>query len=353
VSDGAPVHDFASDNHAGAHPEVLEAVVAANAGHTGSYGADGWTERAADAFRKHFGPDARAFAVFNGSAANVLSVDAVTKPHEAVICTETAHLHVDEAGAPERFAGVKLLLVETQHGKLEPADLDRWESGRGDQHRVQPRVVSIAQATELGTVYTVAELEAIAAAARQRGMYLHVDGARLANAAASLDLGFGDLTTQVGVDVVSFGGTKNGLLLGDAVVFPRGELAEGFEFVRKQGMQLASKMRFISAQFEALLEGDLWLRSAAHANAMASRLAAATSGIEGVSIEHQVEANAVFAHLPQAAIDRLLDELPGQPPFYVWDEAGAIVRWMCSWDTSEEDVDRFAAAVAEAVGVRE
>ena len=349
MSDGPLVHDFASDNHAGAHPEVIEAIVAANAGHAGSYGADGWTERAADAFGIHFGPDAQAFAVFNGTAANVLAIDAVTKPHEAVICAATAHLHVDEAGAPERFAGVKLLLVETEHGKLEPADVGRWESGRGDQHRVQPRVVSIAQATELGTVYTVAELEALAAAAHERGMYLHVDGARLANAAAALDLGFGELTTRIGVDVVSFGGTKNGLLLGDAVVFPRGELADGFEFVRKQGMQLASKMRFISAQFEALLDGDLWLRSATHANAMAARLAAAVSGIEGVSIEHHVEANVVFAHLPQAAIDRLLDELPGQPPFYVWDEAGAIVRWMCSWDTSEEDVDQFAAAVADAV----
>jgi threonine aldolase len=343
------VHDFASDNHAGAHPEVIAAIAAANTGHADSYGADGWTERAAELFRRHFGADARAFAVFNGSAANVLSIDALTRPHEAVICAETAHLNVDECGAPERIAGVKLLTVATEHGTLDAADLRRWEAKRGDEHHVQPRVVSITEATELGTVYSAAEIAAIAATTHELGMLLHLDGARLANAAAALDATLAELTTEAGVDAVSFGGTKNGLVLGDAVVFPRGELGDGFEFVRKQGMQLASKMRFVSAQFEALLGGDLWLRGAAQANAMAERLAAAVGAIDGVEIVHPVEANGVFARLPRPAIDRLLAELPGDDPFYVWDEAANEVRWMCSWDTTAEDVDGFVAAIASAV----
>ena len=343
------VHDFASDNHAGAHPEVLEAIGAANRGHAGSYGADGWTARAERVFRRHFGPRARAFAVFNGTAANTLAIDALTRPHEAVICAASAHLNVDECGAPERFAGVKLLTVEAADGKLVPADLDRWEDRRGDEHHVQPRIVSVTEATELGTVYTAAELAAIAAAAHDRGMLVHLDGARLANAAASLDASLAELTTDAGIDVISFGGTKNGLVLGDAVVFPNGELARGFEFVRKQGMQLASKMRFVSAQFEALLGGDLWLRGARHANNMAARLASAVAAIDGVEIVQPVEANGVFARLPRPAIDRLLAELPGDHPFYVWDEARSEVRWMCSWDTTEADVDEFAAAIAAAV----
>jgi threonine aldolase len=343
------VHDFASDNHAGAHPDVLAAVAAASQGHAGAYGGDPWTGRAEDLFRRHFGPDARAFSVFNGTAANVLSIAALTRPHEAVICPGTAHLNVDECGAPERFAGVKLLTVETEHGKLEPADLERWEDRRGDQHHVQPRVVSISQASELGTVYTPDEVGVLAGAAHARGMLLHVDGARLANAAAATRASLAELTTECGVDVLSFGGTKNGCLGADAVVFPRGELAGGFAFVRKQGMQLASKMRFVAAQFEALLEGDLWRRSAQRANAMAARLAGAVREIDGVEITHPVEANAVFASLPRPAIDRLLAELPGDPPFHVWDEARNEVRWMCSWDTAPEDVDEFAARVAAAI----
>jgi threonine aldolase len=343
------VHDFASDNHAGAHHEVIEAIAAANVGHVGGYGADGWTERAAELFRRHFGPEARAFAVFNGTAANVLAIDALTRPHEAVICAASAHLNLDECGAPERIAGVKLLTVATDHGKLAPPDLGRWEAKRGDEHHVQPRVVSITEATELGTLYTAAELRALADAAHERDMFVHLDGARLANAAAALGASLAELTTEAGIDAVAFGGTKNGLVLGDAVIFTRGEGAAGFEFLRKQGMQLASKMRFISAQFEALLGGDLWLRSARHANEMAARLATAVEPIDGVELVHPVEANGVFARLPRPAIDRLLSELPGEPPFYVWDEGADVVRWMCAWDTTPEDVDGFAAAVAAAV----
>jgi len=342
-------HDFASDNHAGAHPEVIEALARANGGHADSYGADAWTARAEELFRRHFGAEARAFAVFNGTAANVLSIDALTGAGDAVICAESAHLNVDECGAPERIAGVKLLTVATEHGKLAPADLGRWDARRGDEHHVQPKVVSITQATELGTVYTLEETQAIADAAHERGMLVHLDGARLANAAASLGAPLAGLTTDAGIDVVSFGGTKNGLLLGDAVVFLNAELAAGFEFTRKQGMQLASKMRFISAQFEALLDGDLWLRNATHANAMAARLAAAVSEVDGVEITQPVEANGVFARLPRPATDRLLNDLPGEHPFYIWDEATNEARWMCSWDTSEPDVDAFAAAIREAV----
>ena len=343
------VRGFASDNHAGAHPEVLEALVGANDGHAGSYGADDWTARAEELFREHFGSEAHGFCVFNGSGANVAAIDALTGPHDAVICTDVAHMHVDECGAPERLAGTKLLTVSTEHGKLGPDDLLRWEANRGDEHRVQPRLVSITQATELGTVYTLEETRALADTAHELGMLVHVDGARLANAAAALDASLAALTTNAGVDAVSFGGTKNGLVVGDAVVFCRPGLAADFSFTRKQMLQLASKMRFISVQFEALLGGDLWLQSARHANAMAARLADAAAAVDGVEISHPVEANAVFARLPRAAIDRLLAELPGEHPFYIWDESADEVRWMCAWDTAPEDVDEFAAAVATAV----
>lgn len=342
----APPTDFASDNHAGAHPEVLEAIVAANSGHAGSYGADPWTARAEALFKQHFGDEARAYCVFNGTGANVASIDALTRPHEAVVCTETAHINVDECGAPERLAGAKLLAVATEHGKLAATDLDRWESKRGDEHHVQPKLVSITQASELGTVYTLEETRAIADKAHELGMYLHVDGSRLANAAASLDASLAALTTDAGVDIVSFGGTKNGLVFGEAVVVCNPELAGDFKFTRKQLGQLASKMRFLSAQFEALLSDDLWLRSAGHANAMAARLASEVAKIDSVEVSHPVEANAVFARLPRSAIDRLLAELPGDDPFYIWDEARDEVRWMCSWDTSEADVDEFTAAIA-------
>jgi threonine aldolase len=348
VSDPHP-RGFASDNNSGVHPEVLEAIAAANEGHVVAYGDDDYTAAAGERFRDHFGQDAEPFLVFNGTGANVTAIDALTRPYEAVICTEVAHMHVDECGAPERVAGVKLLTVPTGDGKLTPADVSRWEQRRGDEHQAQPRVVSITQATELGTVYTVEETRAIADAAHELGMYVHVDGARLANAAASLDQPLRALTTDAGVDVVSFGGTKNGLLLGDAVVFLRPALADSFRFTRKQLGQLASKMRFLAAQFDALLDGDLWRRNAVHANAMARRLADAVSGIEGVELAHPVEANGVFATLPKEAIERLRDALPAALPFYVWDEDAGTIRLMCSWDTTEEEVDGLAAALAAAL----
>jgi threonine aldolase len=341
---------FASDNHAAVHPEVMAALAAANEGHAGAYGEDPYTAALAERFREHFGPDAKAFLVFNGSGANVASLDALTRGFESAICTDVAHMNLDECGAPERISGTKLLTVTTDHGKLAAEDVGRWESRRGDEHFPQPRLVSITQATELGTVYAPDEVRAIADAAHELGMFLHVDGARLANAAASLDLSFGALTTEVGVDVVSLGGTKNGLMLGEAVVFCRPGLGEGFEFVRKQLGQLASKMRFLAVQFEALLADDLWLRCATHANSMAARLAEAVGRIDGVEIVHPVEANAVFARLERGATDRLLETWPYERPFHIWDEPAGVVRWMCAWDTTPEDVDAFAAALAEAVG---
>ncbi len=342
---------FASDNSAGAHPEVLAAIEAANEGHVPAYGEDPYTAAAEARLREHFGHDARSFLVFNGSAANVMSLLAPRGRVDAAICPETAHMNVDECGAPERIGGVKLLTVVTPDGKLTPELLDsRLRRVRiGDHHAAQPRIVSISNATELGTVYTPGEVSALVELAHGREMLLHVDGARLANAAASLDVPLRALTTDAGVDVVSFGGTKNGLLFGDAVVFLAPELAEDFEYVRKQSLQLASKMRFLGAQFDALLEGDLWLRSARHANEMASRLAHVVKELDGLCVTQLVESNAVFATLPAAAREHLLEAWPGEQPFHVWNEQTGEVRWMAAWDTTPEDVDRFTAAAADAL----
>ena len=337
---------FASDNRAGVHPDVLDAIAAANGDHAASYGADEYTERLQARVREHFGPNALAFPVFNGTAANVLSLRAACRPWEAAICADTAHLSVDECGAPEAIAGVKLMPVAGVHGKLTPELVAPLAvARRGDEHQVQPRVLSISQSTELGTVYSASELGALAELAHAHGLILHVDGARLSNAAAALGVSLKALTTDAGVDVVSFGGTKNGLLGAEAVVFLTTELADGFVYLRKQSLQLASKMRFLSAQLEALLTDELYLRLATHANAMASRLAAAVRDIPGISITRPVEANAVFAVLPAAAAARLQERFA----FYVWDEQSGEVRWMCAWDTTAEDVDAFAAAAAEAV----
>jgi threonine aldolase len=336
---------FASDNHAGALPEVLEAVARANVGHAGSYGADEWTARVEELFRREFGPEARTALVFNGTGANVVALQAVCRPFEAVVCASSAHLNVDECGAPERVAGIKLLPLDTPHGKLTPELVASRLVRFGDEHAVQPRVVSITQSSELGTVYSFEEVRALADQAHSHGLLLHVDGARLANAAVALDASLSASTTDLGVDVVSFGGTKNGLLLGEAVVFLREGIGGDVAFLRKQSMQLASKMRFIAAQFEALLTDSLWQRPAAHANAMAARLASALAGVDGVRITQPVHANAVFAVIPPEATERLQERWH----FYVWDERSGEVRWMCSWDTTEEDVDAFAADVRAAV----
>jgi threonine aldolase len=278
--------------------------------------------------------------VFNGTGANVVGLRSMLRPWQGVVCAESAHLNVDEGGAPEALAGIKLLTVPTPDGKLTPALVDRRIVRIGDEHVVQPGVVSITQSTELGTLYTVEEMAALGEHAHARGMLFHVDGSRLANAAAALDVGLGDITAGVGADVVSFGGTKIGLLAGEIVVVLRPELTEALPYLRKQSMQLASKMRFVSAQLDALLTDDLWRRAAGHANAMARRLAEAVAG--HVTITQPVQANVVFAILPAEATAALQQDFR----FYVWDERTGEVRWMCAWDTSEEDVDAFAAAIA-------
>jgi threonine aldolase len=340
-----PRRHFASDNYAGVHPEVLQAIAEANQGHAPSYGHDRWTERTASIFREHFGPAARAFLVFNGTAANVLAIQAATRPYHAVICSEGAHIQVDECGAPERFTGCKLVLCPAPDGKLCPGDIISCLTGIGDEHRVQPRVVSISQATELGTVYTAAEVRALAEVAHANGLLLHMDGARVANAAVSLAATFRDFTTDAGVDILSFGGTKNGLMGAEAVVFLSGDEPADFRFLRKQGMQLASKMRFLAAQFAALLGTDLWRRNAAHANRMALLLAERIRNVPGITLSHPVQANGVFARVPPEHIPALQE----RAFFYVWNPATAEVRWMMAWDTTEDDVEQFAAAVREIV----
>lgn len=340
-----PVRHLASDNNAGIHPEVLAAIAAANTGHVKAYGQDPYTEAAEACFREHFGPATQAWLVFNGTAANVLSLQALTAPHHAIICAEGAHINVDECGAPERFTGCKLLLCPTANGKLTPDDIERHLGGVDDEHRVQPRVVSISQVTELGTVYRPEEIRRLAETAHRHGLYLHLDGARIANAAVSLGVPFQHFTTDAGVDVVSFGGTKNGLLGAEAVLFLGGFAPPDFQFVRKQAMQLASKMRFLSVQFTALLGTDLWRRNAEHANRMARRLAEGVRGIPGVVLTQPVEANGVFARVPS----RHIPALQARANFYVWSQATSEVRWMTAWDTTEDDVDRFVAAAREIV----
>jgi threonine aldolase len=334
---------FASDNAATIHPEVIAAISSANVGHAFGYGHDSVTEALSKRFRGHFGERAKAFPVWGGTGANVLCMRAACRPWQAVICAETAHLNLDECGAPEAIAGVKLLPAATTDGKLTPAAVDARIEHVGDEHSVQPAMVSISQCTELGTVYTPAEIAALVELAHHRGLVVHVDGARLANAAAALGVPLRALSTDVGVDLLSFGGTKNGLLGAEAVVFLKPELAEGFEFLRKQSLQLASKMRFLAAQLDALLTDELWLRCATQANAMASLLGERVRDLEGVEVTRPIQANAVFAKLAPEAISSLLEH----HDFYVWDEASSEVRWMCSWDTTEEDVETFAAAVAK------
>ncbi len=335
---------FASDNYAGVHPDVLAAMAAANDGHAVSYGADPWTARAEALLRDHFGPQSQSLLVFNGSGANVLALRCACRPWQAVICAESAHVNVDEGGAPERIAGVKLLTVPTADGKLTPADIHARVTRVGDEHAVQPRVVTITQSTELGTRYSAAETAALAAAAHELGLVLHVDGARLANAAAGLELGLGAITADVGVDILSLGGTKNGMALGEAVVFLEPGLAEGARYLRKQTLQLASKGRFLAAQFVAMFEGDLWLRNARHANAMATRLAGHLSALPAVSITQEVQANGVFAVVPPDAADAVRTAWP----FYTWNDCTGEVRLMCSWDTTEQEVDAFAQALDDA-----
>ena len=342
------IRGFASDNYSGIHPEVLAAIAAANDGHQIAYGEDDYTARLQQVFIRHFGEGVEAFPVFNGTGANVVGLQSMLPRWGAVIAASTAHINVDEAGAPERVGGIKLLPVPTDNGKLTPELIDREAWGWGDEHRAQPLAVSLTQSTELGTLYTVDELRTIADHVHGHGMHLHMDGARIANAAASLGLPLRDFTRDAGVDVLSFGGTKNGAMLGVAIVLLNPEASSGLTYLRKLNMQLSSKMRFISAQFIALLEGDLWLRNATHSNAMAQRLRTgveagiADGSIRGVAFTQPTQANGVFATLPDGVADRLRESFR----FYDRDASKNEVRWMCSFDTTEADIDAFVAELA-------
>ncbi|WP_448811615.1 threonine aldolase family protein [Agromyces bauzanensis] len=343
------IRGFASDNYSGVHPEVLAAITAANGGHQVAYGEDAYTERLQQVFAQHFGEGVEVFPVFNGTGANVTGLQSMLPRWGAVISASTAHINSDEGGAPERVGGMKLLTVPTPDGKLTPELIDREAWGWGDEHRAQPLVVSITQTTELGTAYSVDEVRAIAEHVHRHGMKLHMDGARISNAAASLGVPLRAFTRDAGVDVLSFGGTKNGALGGEAIVVLNPEASVGLKYLRKLNMQLASKMRFVSAQLIALLEGDLYLRNATHANAMARRLrdaldaGIAAGDLPGLGFTQETQSNGVFATLPPGVADRLRERFR----FYDWNAAKGEVRWMCSFDTSEDDIDAFVAGIRE------
>ena len=343
-----PSRSFASDNNAGVHPEVLKAVSAVNEGHVVGYGDDPHTASAVRHFKRQFGEGIEVFFVFNGTAANCLSLKALTNSYNAVICAEGAHIYVDECGAPEKLTGCKLIPLPVHNGKLTVDAVRAAYHGIGDQHHVQPKVISITQATEVGTVYKPNEIRALADFAHERQMFLHVDGARIANAAATLGLSLRACTRDLGVDMLSFGATKNGGMGAEAVVFFDPKLATDFKFYRKQGMQLASKMRFLAAQFEALFNDRLWLKNARHSNRMAQLLKRELSRVPNIKIVYPVEANGVFARIPRYAIDKIQKRYF----FYVWDEEQSVVRWMCSWDTTEADVKQFVQFVAQTVKAR-
>jgi threonine aldolase len=334
---------FASDNNAGVHPDILRAVQKVNEGHVIAYGDDPYTKRAEEKFIEHFGENIDVYFVFNGTAANVLGIKTITKSYNSVICSDLAHLHVDECGAPEKYTSCKLLTVHSPDGKLTKDGIKKHLHGFNFEHHAQPKVISITQSTEMGTVYSIKEIKEIADFVHGYDLYLHMDGARLANSAASLSCSLKAITADTGVDVLSFGGTKNGMMFGEAIVFFDKNISQDFKYIRKQGMQLGSKMRFISSQFEALLSNDLWLKNAQHANKMAKYLEEQVQVIPQVEITQPVQANAVFAILPKESISALQEEYF----FYVWDEDTSEVRWMTAFDTTTEDIDNFVVTIKE------
>ncbi len=335
------VKGFASDNNSGVHPEIMDAIADVNKGHVIGYGDDQYTAEAVKVMKNHFGENAEIFFVFNGTGANVLSFKTLSHSFNSIICAETAHVNVDECGAPEKFTGCKLLTIPTYNGKITVEEIKKHMHGIGFEHHSQPKLISITQVTELGTVYSIEEIRSITDYAHQNGLYVHMDGARLCNAAVSLDTDLYSITGGAGVDVLSFGITKNGAMMGESVIFFNKELTNDFKYFRKQAMQLGSKMRFMSAQFKAMLSDDLWQRNALHANNMAKLLAEEVSSIPQIEITQEVEANGVFAIIPQHCIKPLQKEYF----FYNWDENRSEVRWMTSFDTTAADVENFVAAL--------
>lgn len=330
---------FASDNNAGVLPEVMDALIDANVGHTKGYGDDIYTDNAIKSFKKEFGDATEVYFVFNGTGANVVGLQAMVRPYEAVICAQTAHINVDECAAPEKFLGGKLIDLATPDGKLTPELILPVLHGFGDQHHVQPKVVSITQSTEMGTIYSLEEIKTLCDFAHAHGLLVHMDGARISNAAAALDASLADVTVLAGVDLLSFGGTKNGLMFGEAILVFNPVLNEGLKFIRKQSAQLPSKMRFIAVQFQMLLNNEVWRKHALHANQMARLLASEAEKVPEVQITQKVESNGVFAVIPKEWIA----PLQKLSFFYVWDEVSSEVRWMTSFDTAKEDVMSFVA----------
>ncbi|HRX10138.1 MAG TPA: low specificity L-threonine aldolase [Draconibacterium sp.] len=336
---------FASDNNSGVHPEILKAIETANQGHAVGYGNDVYTQKAIEIFKEKFGAETEVFFVFNGTGANVLGLSTVTHSFNSIICAETAHIQEDECGAPEKFTGCKLLPVEPVNGKLTPELIHHHLKGFDFEHHSQPRVISISQVTEMGTVYEPLEIIALADLAHKNGMLLHMDGARIANAAVSLNLDFKAFTKDCGVDILSFGGTKNGMMMGEAVLFFNPELTQLTKYIRKQSMQLYSKMRFVSAQFIAYFENDLWKKSATHANKMAKLLEAEVAKIPEIKLTQPVDANGVFAIVPKEIIKPLQEKFF----FYIWNETSSEVRWMTSFDTTEEEILGFSGWIKQLI----
>lgn len=334
---------FASDNYAGVHPEIINAIIKTNRGHAKAYGDDEYTHRAIARFKEHFGSDTEPYFVFNGTAANVLALVAITKSYNSIICAETAHLHLHEAGAPEKFTGCKLLTLPSKDGKITVKQIEKLLYSKGDQHQSQPKVISITQSTDYGTVYTLEEMKQIAGFAHENDILLHVDGARFANAAAALNISLKEISK--GVDVLSFGGTKNGMMFGDAIIFLNSELAKNFQYIRKQGMQLGSKMRFVSSQFETLLSNDLWLKNANRSNAMAKSLARSMETISEIKITQKVETNMVFAILPK----QIIVPLQKKYPFYVVNEQANEARFVTAFDTTQEDIHNFIGEIKDLI----
>ena len=332
---------FGSDNHSGISPEIMEAIASANVNHALAYGDDEYCERAVQLLRQEFGTQAGVYFVFNGTGANVLNIDAMCRSHHAVVCAETAHINVDECGAPQRIVGCRLLTVPTPDGKLTPELVKTQLHGFGFEHHSQPRAISITQPTELGTLYSLDEIRALADLAHSHDMYLHMDGARLANAAVALGCTFRQMTTDCGVDCLSFGGTKNGMMIGESAVILNPVLDADLKYRRKQMGQLSSKMRFMAVQFEAYLSTGVWRRNAEHSNRMAQLLCQSLREVPEAKVVYPVQANSVFVQLPNKVWNALLDDYF----FYLWDEATDVVRWMCSFDTTEEDIHNLVQAL--------
>jgi threonine aldolase len=336
-------HSFGSDNYSGVHPEIMEALTRVNQGHATSYGGDEYTANGIQKFKEYFGDDVEVFFAYNGTGANVLGLASLTKSFNSIICSELAHIHVDESTASEKFTGCRQITLSTIDGKISPGEIEDKIQRVNDQHHPQVKVISISQPTEYGTVYSLDEIKAISAVAKKHNLYFHMDGSRISNAAVSLNKDFKDFTRDAGVDILSFGGTKNGMMFGEAVIFFRAELAKDFQYIRKQGMQLHSKMRFIGAQFDALLSNDCWRRNAKHSNAMATQLAEELKKIPQVTITQSVDANAVFVTIPPAIIPALQQE----HFFYVWTEKTSEARLMCSFDTRSQDIEKFVRKLRE------